>query len=347
MGGGGGGGLQGFVEGGMASVAAGCATHPLDLIKVRMQLQVSHQPAFSTTTTHSAFALQPQPSQPLPSPLHPSQPFTPSSSHGPLSMATRIIRTEGAPALFSGISATILRQTLYSSTRLGIYEALTASTPSSSSSSSNNNNNNPLPHTGETMKLMKKIGAGIIAGGVGAAIGNPADVALVRMQADGRLPIHLRRNYAGVGDALFTIVKQEGLHTLWRGSSLTIHRAMVVTAAQLTTYDEAKEQLLRRSGMKDGVPIHVAASFLAGLVASAASNPIDVIKTRIMSMKRECGPGSMSCGALDCAIKTMKLEGFMSLYKGFTPTVMRQGPYTVVLFVTLEQIRKLFGQPSS
>ncbi|GJN03803.1 hypothetical protein PR202_ga21283 [Eleusine coracana subsp. coracana] len=32
-------GVKGFVEGGIASIVAGCSTHPLDLIKVRMQLQ--------------------------------------------------------------------------------------------------------------------------------------------------------------------------------------------------------------------------------------------------------------------------------------------------------------------
>jgi len=31
----------------------------------------------------------------------------------------------------------------------------------------------------------------------------------------------------------------------------------------------------------------------------------------------------------------------MALYKGFIPTISRQGPFTVVLFVTLEQVRKL------
>lgn len=30
-------GFKGFVEGGIASIVAGCSTHPLDLIKVRMQ----------------------------------------------------------------------------------------------------------------------------------------------------------------------------------------------------------------------------------------------------------------------------------------------------------------------
>jgi solute carrier family 25 oxoglutarate transporter 11 len=41
-------------------------------------------------------------------------------------------------------------------------------------------------------------------------------------------------------------------------------------------------------------------------------------------------------------MKTIKAEGPMALYKGFIPTVMRQGPFTVVLFVTLEQVRKIF-----
>ncbi|ONK74193.1 uncharacterized protein A4U43_C03F3760 [Asparagus officinalis] len=42
-------------------------------------------------------------------------------------------------------------------------------------------------------------------------------------------------------------------------------------------------------------------------------------------------------GALDCAVKTVRAEGPRALYKGFIPTISRQGPFTVVLFVTLEQ----------
>ncbi|KAJ6997607.1 ubiquitin carboxyl-terminal hydrolase 16-like [Populus alba x Populus x berolinensis] len=40
-------------------------------------------------------------------------------------------------------------------------------------------------------------------------------------------------------------------------------------------------------------------------------------------------------------MKTVKAEGIMALYKGFIPTISRQGPFTVVLFVTLEQVREL------
>nr|GMC62376.1 mitochondrial uncoupling protein 5-like [Ipomoea batatas] len=259
-------GLKGFVEGGIASIVAGCSTHPLDLIK------------------------------------------------------------EGMAALFSGVSATVLRQTLYSTTRMGLYDMMKQKW---SDPKTNN------------MPLATKIGAGLIAGGIGAAVGNPADVAMVRMQADGRLPAAQRRNYKSVVDAITQMTKNEGVTSLWRGSSLTVNRAMLVTASQLASYDQFKETILEKGIMKDGLGTHVTASFAAGFVAAVVTNPVDVLKTRMMNMKVEPGMAPPYAGALDCAMKTIKAEGPMALYKGFIPTISRQGPFTVVLFVTLEQVRKL------
>ncbi|CAN1340897.1 Mitochondrial uncoupling protein 4 [Linum perenne] len=293
-------GVKGFLEGGIASIIAGCSTHPLDLIKVRMQLQGE---ASAPPSIH------------LPPP-----------SVGPVSVGMNILRTEGVPALFSGVSATVLRQTLYSTTRMGLYDVLKTKWTN--------------PDTGN-MPLLRKITAGLIAGGIGAAVGNPADVAMVRMQADGRLPLAQRRNYSSVVDAIGRMSKQEGVGSLWRGSSLTVNRAMIVTASQLASYDQIKESILEKGVMADGLGTHVTASFAAGFVASVASNPVDVIKTRVMNMTVEAGKAAPYSGALDCAIKTVKAEGPMALYKGFIPTISRQGPFTVVLFVTLEQVRKL------
>lgn len=47
-----------------------------------------------------------------------------------------------------------------------------------------------------------KILIGMIAGGIGAFIGTPAEVALIRMTADGRLPPEKKRNYKNVFNAL-------------------------------------------------------------------------------------------------------------------------------------------------
>ncbi|KAB1212882.1 Mitochondrial uncoupling protein 5 [Morella rubra] len=116
---------------------------------------------------------------------------------------------------------------------------------------------------------------------------------------------------------------------------------MIVTTSQLASYDQVKEMILERGVMGDGIGTHVTASFAAGFVAAVTSNPIDVIKTRVMNMNVEPGAAAPYSGALNCAVKTVRAEGVMALYKGFIPTISRQGPFTVVLFVTLEQVRKL------
>ncbi|KAL9160753.1 hypothetical protein ABFS82_08G221300 [Erythranthe guttata] len=240
-------GLKGFAEGGIASIVAGCSTHPLDLIKVRMQLHgessaaaapvqpASLRPALAFQTTAAAHNFP-----------------TPPPRVGPVSVGLRIIQQDGAGALFSGISATVLRQTLYSTTRMGLYEVLKTKWTD--------------PET-KTMPLTSKIGAGLVAGGIGAAVGNPADVAMVRMQADGRLPIPQRRNYKSVVDAITQMSRSEGIGSLWRGSSLTVNRAMLVTASQLASYDQFKELILEKRLMNDGLGTHVTASFGAGFVA--------------------------------------------------------------------------------
>lgn len=320
-------GVKGFVEGGIASIVAGCSTHPLDLLKVRMQLQgEGHAPPNpSLQNLRPALAFQ-APASAAAAQAAGRGLVPPPPRVGLVAVGVRIVQQEGVAALFSGVSATILRQTLYSTTRMGLYDVLKQKWTD--------------PATGR-MPLTRKIAAGLVAGGIGAAVGNPADVAMVRMQADGRLPPEQRRNYRSVVDAIQRMARQEGVACLWRGSSLTVNRAMLVTASQLASYDQIKETILAKGVMKDGLGTHVTASFAAGFVAAVASNPVDVIKTRVMNMKVEEGREPPYKGAVDCALKTVRAEGPMALYKGFIPTISRQGPFTVVLFVTLEQVRKL------
>lgn len=321
-------GVKGFVEGGIASIVAGCSTHPLDLIKVRMQLQGEASAATAQPVLRPAMVFHPGHAH-VAHNIHIPATLPPPPRVGPINVGVKIIQQEGVAALFSGVSATVLRQTLYSTTRMGLYDILKKKWTDPRT------NNFPLMH---------KIAAGLIAGGIGAAVGNPADVAMVRMQADGRLPLTQRRNYKSVVDAITQMSKSEGIASLWRGSSLTVNRAMLVTASQLASYDQIKETILEKGLMKDGLGTHVTASFAAGFVAAVVSNPVDVIKTRVMNMKVEPGMAPPYKGALDCALKSIRAEGPMALYKGFIPTISRQGPFTVVLFVTLEQVRKLFKE---
>lgn len=79
---------------------------------------------------------------------------------------------------------------------------------------------------------------------MGAFIGNPSDLVLVRMQADNQLPLAERRNYKNVVDGFIRISREDGFFGLWRGATPTIIRSCVLNLAMLATYDHVKEYLL-------------------------------------------------------------------------------------------------------
>ena len=74
-------------------------------------------------------------------------------------------------------------------------------------------------------------------------IGNPADLALIRMQSDGLKAIGERANYKSVFDALGRISGQEGIGALWAGAAPTVARAMALNFGQLAFFSEAKVRL--------------------------------------------------------------------------------------------------------
>jgi len=298
---------KGFVTGAIGAMTGSAVSHPLDLIKVRLQVQgeVAAKNTFGSGKIDPRFNyfLQVQ------------------SKVGTVGMGKRIFAQEGLPGLFKGVTASLLRQLLYSGTRFGVYDItkdVLGDTPE-----------NPLP-------LYLKVPASLFAGAVGATIGNPGDLTMVRMQADGKLPPELRRGYGNVFNAIFRISREEGIGTLWNGVGATVNRAMIVTVGHLAAYDQIKEFALR-SGAKDNLGTHFGSAFGSAFVASVLSHPVDVAKTRLMNMKGE----KVYNGTLDCMRKTIVHEGPMALYKGFSATYIRQCPYVVVTWVVREQVKTI------
>ena len=95
------------------------------------------------------------------------------------------------------------------------------------------------------------------AGFIGALVGNPADLALVRMQTDSSLPENLRRNYKNIFDAFKKIVASEGPLGLWTGAAPTVIRALVLNWAMFAPYDEVKDRLNRVMQPKDSKEIRL------------------------------------------------------------------------------------------
>jgi len=238
---------------------------------------------------------------------------------------TNIIKQEGIKNLYKGLTAGLFRQATYTTTRMGVYDSAFQY----------------LKSWDGKISFAGKLLAGMIAGGIGAFIGTPAEVALIRMTSDGRLPIEKRRNYRHVFDALSRVSKEEGVLTMWRGCSPTVVRAMILNAVQLGVYSQSKEMLLATGKFKDGLFLHSITSLISGFWCTVVSLPVDITKTRIQTMT-----AGQYKGAIDCVVKTVQKEGVLSLWKGFTPYFLRLGPHTILTFVILEQFNKTFSKSS-
>jgi solute carrier family 25 (mitochondrial oxoglutarate transporter), member 11 len=241
---------------------------------------------------------------------------------GFLKTLSRVAATEGVLGMYAGLSAGLFRQVTYTTARLGMFGVLKEA----------------LSKDGEPLPFSHKAFAGMLAGAVGAVVGTPAEVALVRMTADGRLPVAQRRGYTSVFNALGRVVREEGLATLWRGTLPTVGRAMVLNIAQLATYDQAKEAILSTGKIGDNIGAHALASTFSGFVATAVSIPLDSAKTRVQNMRVVNGVPEYK-GMLDAMGKAVAKDGFLSLWKGFVPYFLRLGPHTVLTFIALEQLK--------
>lgn len=94
---------------------------------------------------------------------------------------------------------------------------------------------------GKPLPLYQKALCGLTAGAIGASVGSPADLALIRMQADATLPIAQRRNYTNAIQALYRIGADEGILSLWKGAGPTVVRAMALNMGMLASYDQSVE----------------------------------------------------------------------------------------------------------
>jgi len=88
--------------------------------------------------------------------------------------------------------------------------------------------------------------------------------------------------------------------------------------------------------MDDKIPCHLTSAFGAGLTACIFGSPLDVLTTRHMN-----NPGKYN-GPVDVITSTLKSEGITALYKGFIPNVTRLASFNMILWLTLEQMRKRF-----
>ena len=236
-----------------------------------------------------------------------------------ISTFVHVLQNDSILGLYRGLSASLLRQITYSTTRFGVYEELKQDFTTQSSSPS----------------FPTLIAMASTSGFVGGIVGNPADVLNVRMQHDAALPVEQRRNYKNAIDGLIRMTREEGWKSLFRGVWPNSMRAVLMTASQLASYDGFKRMLIEHTPLTDNLTTHFSASFLAGFVATTVCSPVDVIKTRIMSSHE-------SKGLAKLLADVYRVEGVGWMFRGWVPSFIRLGPHTIATFLFLEQHKKLY-----
>lgn len=218
----------------------------------------------------------------------------------PIQIARDIIKQDGFFSMYRGLSAGYLRQWTYGCGRLGMFRTLADAAQSYQ--------DKKLGHH-QAMPFYVKMGCGLAAGAFGAALGTPADAALVRMQADSMLPLDQRRNYRNGVHAMYHSFKTDGLSGMFSGTTPSVVRAMAQNAMMLGCYEQAKEFFHAEFGKSQAS--NFAASFTAGMAACTASLPFDFMKTRIQKQRRRPDGTMPYKNMFDVARQTIQKEGVL------------------------------------
>lgn len=139
--------------------------------------------------------------------------------------------------------------------------------------------------------------AGLSAGVTEAVVVvTPMEVIKIRLQAQHHSmadPLDVPK-YRNAAHAFYTVIKEEGAGTLWRGVSLTALRQGTNQAANFTAYSELRAFLQKYHGTND-LPSYETSliGLMSGAVGPFTNAPIDTIKTRLQKTPAEPGVSAL------------------------------------------------------
>jgi hypothetical protein len=178
--------------------------------------------------------------------------------------------------------------------------------------------------------------------------------------------------YRGVGHALASIVRHEGVVGLFRGAPATIIGIIPYSATSFGVFSSVKASIRERYGREPTAVERLLGGALAGLLGQTVGYPFDVIRRRQQTaffLRLNEAPSQtdstapvpapaagksprklLSAGASDphqsswsTAKSIVHAEGWRALWKGVALNWVK-GPVAVaVSFTTFDQLKQLFG----
>ncbi len=288
-----------FATAGMGGIIGWCIVHPFNTVAVRMSLATMSAESAGGAAATKALSFP--------------------------AFFSKTVAEHGVSGLYQGLSAGILRQVFYATSRFGLFEVM----------------RDEYQRRNGSVDIMGRLGCGVASGSIAAFISCPAEVTLVRLSNDQTLPVEKRRNYTGVANAFTRIMSEEGPSAFFRGSGPFVNRAMMVGAVQVGTYDQFRQTYREEFGVKDPIANVFCAAMTSGLLYSLLTMPLETCKNR-MAFQKPGADGKLPFTSTTQAIKKIVTsEGLLKLWAGFPPYYLRCGGHTVGMFMAIQQLRAL------
>ncbi|KAH8821136.1 mitochondrial folate transporter-like protein/carrier [Xylogone sp. PMI_703] len=195
--------------------------------------------------------------------------------------------------------------------------------------------------------------AGATGGFMSGIVTCPLDVIKTKLQAQGAFLQQAGANrngnqnlvYRGMLGTAKVIWKEEGVRGMYRGLGPIILGYLPTWAVWFTVYGKSKEYLSKSIG--NPLVVNFWSSIIAGASSTMVTNPIWVIKTRLMSqVSRKSAnhngwPPWQYKSTLDAFRKMYRTEGFLSFYSGLTPALLGL-THVAVQFPAYEYLKTKF-----
>lgn len=232
---------------GMPAAAGGiavCFSHPLELTKVRLQLDNER----AARGTPRAYA-------------------------GWLDCVRQNFRVAGVAGLQRGLSLGITREVCFNAVRIGLLEPVTDVVHATSAACG-------LVEADAAAGPTERLVGGLTCGAMGGCCVNPIEILKVRFQAYGGLT-GFQHEYRGPLSALFDLWRTEGIAGCLKGVATSTLRGLLGPGSQIVAYGELRREALARGADGASVLTHIACALASAAVSVACVNPVDVVRTRL------------------------------------------------------------------
>eukprot|EP00249_Psilotum_nudum_P004312 c17838_g1_i1 orf=539-1480(+) len=212
---------------------------------------------------------------------------------------------------------------------------------------------------------IKDLIAGTMGGVAQLVVGHPFDTIKVKLQSQAAAVPGQAAKYAGAVDAVKKTLAEEGPRGLYKGMGAPLAAVAMFNAVLFTARGQMEALFRSEPGMSLSVPQQVVCGAGAGVAVSFVACPTELIKCRLQAQSAlatadisicaadgvgggvaasAMGKGVKYNGPLDVARRVLQSEGgLVGLYKGLTPTLLREVPGNALMFGVYESLKQSFA----